>query len=224
MFALIPLGDASRRNSRSAVTKLIIAVNVLVFLLEMLAGDRFVHRYAAIPVLILRGGHWQTLATSMFLHAGWMHILGNMIFLWSFGPAIEQAMGSVKYLFFYLAGGALSMFAWVVVYPGSRTPCLGASGAIAAVMGAFIVLYTHDRIRSLTIIVIYITVINVPALVLIGFWFLIQIFNFGFVPTAGAGVAYLAHITGFLFGALFAKSLAGRRQAMRDWRYYRFGK
>lgn len=214
MFALIPFGNASRRNRHVAlVTLLVIAANIWVFFHELVLGDRFVRHYAAIPAVILRGGHWQTLVTSMFLHAGWVHILGNMVFLWAFGRAVENAMGSMKFLFFYLAGGALSMFAWVMIYPGSHTPCLGASGAIAAVMGAFLVLYPHDRIRSLLIIVIYFTVVNVPTLVLIGFWFLIQLFSFGLVPTAaGAGVAYLAHIVGFLFGVLAARLLAAPSQ------------
>ncbi len=216
MFALIPLGDASRRPGQSAVvTILLIAANAFVFLLEMLGGNRFVIRYAAIPALILHGHHWNTLLTSMFLHGGWMHIIGNMVFLWAFGPAVEEAMGSFKFLVFYLCGGGLSMFAWVIAYPGSHAPCLGASGAIAAVMGAFVMLYPHDRIRSLMVILIFISFVNVPALLLIGFWFVIQIFNFGFVPTSGAGVAYFAHIAGFLFGVLLAKALASRPQFSR---------
>ena len=105
MFALIPLGDASRRPGQSAVvTILLIAANAFVFLLEMLGGNRFVIRYAAIPALILHGHHWNTLLTSMFLHGGWMHIIGNMVFLWAFGPAVEEAMGSFKFLVFYLCG------------------------------------------------------------------------------------------------------------------------
>jgi membrane associated rhomboid family serine protease len=220
VFALIPFGDASRRPRSAAVTALIVVANVLVFLLEMAGGDRFVRHYAAIPILIVHGHRWSTLFTSMFLHGGWFHILGNMIFLWAFGPVIEEAMGSFKFLLFYLVGGALAMFAWVLVYPSSHTPCLGASGAIAAVMGAFLVLYPRDRIRSLRVIVIYFTVAVVPALLLIGFWFLIQLFSFGFIPTAGAGVAYFAHIAGFIFGALMAKSLAShRRTAPRTWQY-----
>ena len=148
-----------------------------------------------------------------------MHIIGNMVFLWAFGPAVEEAMGSFKFLLFYLAGGVLSMFAWVIAYPGSHTPCLGASGAIAAVMGAFIMLYPHDRIRSLMVIIIFISIVNVPALLLIGFWFVIQIFNFGFMPTAGAGVAYFAHIAGFLFGVSLAKVLATSRPTSRRFEY-----
>ena len=101
MFALIPLGDASRRpRSTAAVTILIIAANILAFLLEMQGGEPFVRHYAAIPSLILHGHHWNTLLTSMFLHGGWMHIIGNMVFLWAFGPAVEEAMGSFKFLLF----------------------------------------------------------------------------------------------------------------------------
>jgi len=139
---LIPLGDASRQPRRFAiVTLLIILTNVYVFLRELIEGDAFVARWALIPANIEPGRNLVTLVTGTFLHAGWLHIAGNMVFLWAFGPRIEDAMGRVRYLMFYLIGGVVAMLAQVAGSPSSHVPCLGASGAIAAVMGAFIVMF-----------------------------------------------------------------------------------
>ncbi len=156
MGGLIPLGDASRRPARKPVaTVLIIAANLFVFLRELTGGDAFVSQWSAIPAQILSGHQWITLITSMFMHGSWMHIVGNMIFLWAFGPEIEDAMGRARYLAFYFAGGFIAMLAQVLANPYSTVPNLGASGAIAAVMGAFIVTYPRDRIRSVLFIFIF---------------------------------------------------------------------
>ncbi len=125
MGTVIPLGDASRRARRfAAVTASIIAVNGTVFLRELVEGNAFVRRWAAIPIRIDDGRHWITLVTAMFLHAGWLHILGNMVFLWAFGPEIEEAMGRMRYLVFYLLGSILAMLAQVAASPASKIPCL----------------------------------------------------------------------------------------------------
>ncbi len=203
MGGLIPLGDASRRmRGTAAVTLLIIAANVFVFLEELAGGNAFVRAWSAIPARIVHGHHTITLFTSMFMHASWMHIIGNMVFLWAFGPEIEDAMGHARYLFFYLFGGLVAMLGQVLADPHSRVPCLGASGAIAAVMGVFIVTYPRDRIRALIFILIFpIRIAFIPAAFLIGFWFLIQVFDYGVVANVQTGgVAYIAHIAGFLFG------------------------
>jgi len=207
MGTVIPLGDASRRTRRFAiVTLLIVIANAYVFLWELLEGNRFVERWAVMPAHILRGHDWITLITAMFMHAGWLHIAGNMVFLWAFGPEIEDAMGRFHYLAFYLLGGIVAMLAQVAGSGNSRIPCLGASGAIAAVMGAFIVLYPRDRIRSFVWILIFIRITYIPAVLLIGIWFLIQLLNVGMVANVKTGgVAYLAHVGGFLFGAVTAK-------------------
>ncbi len=207
MGGLIPLGDASRRPRRTpAITILLIIVNAVVFFMELTGGDQFVSAWSAIPLQITHGHHLITLLTSMFMHASWMHIIGNMVFLWAFGPEIEDAMGSFRYLGFYLAGGLAAMMAQVLGSPSSQIPSLGASGAIAAVMGAFIVTYPRDRIKTLLIIFIFIRVTYIPAALLIGFWFLMQLFSFGSVARVQTGgVAYLAHIGGFLFGAITAR-------------------
>jgi membrane associated rhomboid family serine protease len=200
---LIPLGDATRRPARiPVVTGLIILVNVVVFLMEFTRGDAFVMQWSAIPVQITSGHHWITILTAMFMHASWSHIIGNMVFLWAFSPEIEDAMGRGRYLVFYLVGGLVAMLAQVLASPHSTVPNLGASGAIAAVMGAFIVTYPRDRIRVLLFIFIFFRVTFIPAVLLIGFWFLTQLFNAGQVAQAQTGgVAYLAHVGGFIFGA-----------------------
>lgn len=204
MGGLIPLGDASRPQTRFAVvTVLIILLNVFAFFQELTYGDRFVLAWSLIPIRIIHGHRLITLLTSMFMHAGWMHIIGNMIYLWAFGREIENAMGSFRFLIFYLVGGVVAMSAQILGDPFSRIPSLGASGAIAAVMGAFIVTFPRDRIRTVLIILIFIRVTYIPAVFLIGFWFLIQVFNFGAVANVRTGgVAYLAHIGGFLFGVI----------------------
>ena len=218
MGTVIPLGDVSRRGRGFAwVTALIIAANAFVFLLELGGGEAFVKRWAVIPVRIEHGHHLITIVTAMFMHAGWLHILGNMVFLWAFGPAIEDAMGRFRYLAFYLVGGVVAMLAQVAGSPGSTVPCLGASGAIAAVMGAFIVIYPRDRIRTFVWILIFIRVTYIPAVVLIGVWFLFQLLSVvGSVATVQTGgVAYLAHVGGFVFGVATARVWA-RKTGIRE--------
>jgi membrane associated rhomboid family serine protease len=203
---LIPLSDASRRPVHfPIVTVCIILTNFLVFVLELRGGDAFVLKWSAIPANITAGHHWITILTAIFLHGSWSHILGNLVFLWAFGPEIEDSMNPLRYLVFYLAGGLVSMLAQVAVSPGSTTPNLGASGAIAAVMGAFLVTYPKDQIRALLIIFVFVRVTLIPAALLIGFWFLIQLFHVGSVAAVQTGgVAYVAHVAGTVFGAATA--------------------
>ncbi len=207
MGGLIPLTDASRRPVRTPVcTGIIIVVNVIVFLLELARGDAFVTQWSAVPAQITSGHHLITILTAMFLHGSWSHIIGNMVFLWAFGPEIEDAMGRGRYLLFYLLGGLIAMLAQVAASPHSTVPNLGASGAIAAVMGAFLVTYPRDRIKSLLFIFIFVKVTLIPAALLIGFWFLTQLVHAGQVAQVQTGgVAYLAHVGGFIFGAVTAR-------------------
>jgi membrane associated rhomboid family serine protease len=205
MGGLIPLGDASRKPLRRAiVTMLLIALNVFAFVCELKYGDAFVFTYSAIPAEIMQGHALLTLLTSMFMHAGWLHIIGNMIYLWAFGPEMEDAMGRGRFLVFYLVGGMIAMTAQVAASPASTVPNLGASGAIAAVMGAFLVIFPGDRIRTALWFLFFVRVTYIPAVLLIGFWFLMQLFSAGQVThaTQTGGVAYLAHIGGFLFGVI----------------------
>jgi membrane associated rhomboid family serine protease len=204
---LIPLSDASRRPVRlPVVTAFIIVANVFVFLLELIRGDAFVLQWSAIPAQIISGHHWITILTAMFMHGSWSHIIGNMIFLWAFGPEIEDAMGRGRYLLFYLAGGLVAMLAQILADPHSTVPNLGASGAIAAVMGAFIVTYPRDRIKAVLFIFVFVRITFIPAALLIGFWFLTQLVHAGAVAQVQTGgVAYLAHVGGFVFGTVTAR-------------------
>ena len=214
MGGLIPLSDASRRPVHMpVVTSLIIVVNVFVFVLELMRGEAFVVHWAAIPAQIVSGHHWITILTAMFMHASWSHIIGNMIFLWAFGPEIEDAMGPVRYLVFYLVGGNVAMLAQVLADPHSTVPNLGASGAIAAVMGAFLVTFPRDRIKVVLFFFIFARITFIPAALLIGFWFITQLFSAGAVAhVQTGGVAYLAHVGGFVFGAATARLFEDRRR------------
>jgi membrane associated rhomboid family serine protease len=160
---------------------------------------------------------WETPFTAMFLHGGFLHILGNMVFLAIFGPNVEDALGRVRYVFFYLVAGLVALIAQVLVGPNSVVPTLGASGAIAGVLGGYIVLYPRARILSLVFIVFFVTIIEVPAVLLLGFWFLQQIY-FGAADLTnpiggGGGVAYFAHVGGFVFGLALIRALAVRRKS-----------
>jgi membrane associated rhomboid family serine protease len=209
MGTVVPLSDASRRPRHfPVVTALIVLINVAVFVMELMRGDAFVLKWAAVPAQIVGGHHWITILTAMFLHGSWSHIIGNMVFLWAFGPEVEDAMNPARYAVFYLAGGFVAMLAQVLASPSSTVPNLGASGAIAAVMGAFLVIYPHDRMRSLLVIFIFVRITVIPAALLIVVWFLIQLVNAGAVANVQTGgVAHLAHVGGFIFGVVTARWL-----------------
>jgi membrane associated rhomboid family serine protease len=195
-------------------TVLVIAVNFFVFMFELAGGDAFINRWSLVPANIVGGQDWITILTAMFMHAGWVHILGNMLFLWVFGPAIEDVMGSGRYLFFYLLGGLAATAAQVLIDPSSTIPNLGASGAIAAVMGAFLITYPRDRIRTVLMLGWFIRITVIPAIVLVGFWFLIQLISqVGALAATDQGrVAYMAHIGGFLFGMITARLFENRER------------
>jgi len=218
MGGLIPLKDASRRPTRiPLVTAFIILINLCVFVLELMRGDEFVIQWCMVPAQIVSGHHWITILTAMFLHGSWSHIIGNMVFLWAFGPEIEDSMGRGRYLAFYLLGGLAATLVQVAASPHSTVPNLGASGAIAAVMGAFLVTYPRDRIKTVLIIFIFVKITLIPAALLIGFWFLTQLFHAGQVAQVQTGgVAYLAHVGGFIFGAVTARWFEGRRIAFQE--------
>lgn len=206
---MIPLTDVSRRPANFPIVTLsLIVINVIVFLLELLNGDAFVAKWSVIPADVSSGHHLVTVLTAMFMHASWAHIIGNMVFLWAFGPEIEDAMGPWRYTIFYLLGGIAAMALQVAFDPHSTIPNLGASGAIAAVMGGFLVTFPRDEIRTLLFLFVFVRVTYVPAIFLIGFWFLLQLWSAGTVAAVQTGgVAYLAHVGGFIFGAVFARLL-----------------
>jgi membrane associated rhomboid family serine protease len=204
---MMPLGDESRRPSRfPIVTAFIIALNVLAFILELMGGDAFVAQWSVVPADVVAGRHVITVLTALFMHASWSHILGNMVFFWAFGPEIEDTMNPWRYAAFYMIGGVASTLAQVAVDPQSTIPNLGASGAIAAVMGAFLVTYPRDRIRTVIFFGWFFRITFIPAALLIGLWFLVQLFSFGAITDLrSGGVAYMAHIVGIVFGAVTAR-------------------
>jgi membrane associated rhomboid family serine protease len=220
---LIPITDASRRPTRvPVVTATIIGLNALMFVLELAGGESFVRRWSVTPADIVAGRHWITILTAMFMHGSWSHIIGNMIFLWAFGPEVEDLMGRGRYLTFYLLGGLVAALAQVAAAPDSTVPNLGASGAIAAVMGAFLVTFPQDRIRSVLVIFVFVRVAYIPAVILIGVWALTQFLSLGAIsqqPSGpGGGVAYAAHVGGFIFGAVTARLFArGGSDSKLEW-------
>jgi len=218
-MSVIPLADATRRPVRMPVVTMgIIVVNFLVFFLEIVGGDAFVMKWATIPAHITAGQDYITILTGMFMHGGWSHILGNMIFLWAFGPEIEDTMGRGRYLVFYLIGGLVATLTQVYANPHSTIPNLGASGAIAAVMGAFLVTYPRDQIRSILIFFVFARIRYIPAALLIGVWFLTQLVSAGTVAQVQTGgVAYLAHVGGFIYGCVVAKPLEVRQRYVDRW-------
>jgi membrane associated rhomboid family serine protease len=159
---------------------------------------------------------WETVFTSMFLHASFLHIFGNMLFLAIFGPTVEDSMGRLRYPIFYLLGGLVALGAQVLVDPSSTAPTLGASGAIAAVLGGYIVLYPRARVLTLVLIVFFVTIIEVPAVFLLGFWFLEQLYlgaaGLSSPIGGGGGVAYFAHVGGFAFGLALIGLFARQRK------------
>jgi membrane associated rhomboid family serine protease len=212
---MIPLGDASRRPFNFPImTALLISANALVFILELLGGDAFINRWSMVPANIMAGQGYVTILTAMFMHAGWLHILGNMLFFWVFGPEIEDVMGPLRYLIFYLLGGLVATAAQILVDPTSTVPNLGASGAIAGVMGAFLITYPRDRIRTILFLGWFVQVAFIPAILLVGFWFLTQLFSEvgALAQVQSGGVAYMAHIGGFIFGALTARLFESHRR------------
>jgi len=200
------------------ITALIIGANALVFLLELAGGNAFINRWSLVPADVMARRNWITILTSMFMHAGLVHILGNMVFFWVFGPEIEDVMGTVRYLVFYLLGGLAATFAQVAIDPSSTVPNLGASGAIAAVMGAFLITYPRDRIRTVLLFGWFARVTFVPAIFLVGMWFLTQVFSQvgAMVEVQTGGVAYMAHIGGFLFGMVFARLFETRERRAEE--------
>ena len=207
---------------------ILVVVNVLVFFWEISLGQQIepvLFNVAFVPARFwyLPGALLPNIITmfvSMFLHGGWLHLGGNMLYLWIFGDNVEDRLGHARYLFFYLTCGLLATLAHAMMNPESRVPSIGASGAIAGVLGAYIVLFPKQRVTTLIPIFIFITVREVPAVLLLGFWIVVQLFfgaasmNAGNLQSAG-GVAYFAHIGGFVAGMLLVMLLGGLRRRER---------
>jgi membrane associated rhomboid family serine protease len=214
---MIPLRDSQPSRTFPAVTVWLIVMNVAIFLyglsLEPFSRTHFVATYAMVPDRLAI----TSLATSMFLHGGWMHLIGNMWFLWIYGDNIEDLLGRGKYVGFYLVCGIVAAFVHLVFNLDSRIPTVGASGAIAGVMGAYMVKFPHARITTLLPIFIFFTTVDIPAWIILIYWFVIQIYSgVGALAVAGGvqqgGVAWFAHIGGFLAGALLVRLLPTRER------------
>lgn len=204
---MMPLGDDnSSRKSLPIVTYVLILLNVLFFFLELGGGEEFIKRWAFVPSRFLANPalEFPTIFTSMFMHGGWMHLFGNMLYLWIFGDNVEDVFGKIKYLLFYLLCGIAATFSQMFFDPTSSLPNVGASGAIAGVLGAYILFFPQEKVNVL----VGRSVTAMPALIVIGFWFVLQLFSgVGSVySTSGeeGGVAYMAHIGGFLAGLAVA--------------------
>jgi len=211
---MFPIGDDdSARRTVPLVTYALIVVNVLFFFVELSAGDPFIMRWAFVPSRFIASpfGDVLTLFSSMFMHAGWLHLGGNMLYLWIFGDNVEDRFGHVKFFIFYLLCGIAATAAQMAVSLGSNVPNLGASGAIAGVLGAYILMFPKGSVRVLQ----GSRVIQVPALIVIGLWIVLQFFSgIGSVANAAqtGGVAYMAHIGGFVAGFVLTFVFRGSRQ------------
>jgi membrane associated rhomboid family serine protease len=214
---MLPIGDDdSGRRIFPVVTYGLIALNVLFFLVEMSGGDAFIMKWSFVPSRFVANPFvdFPTLFTSMFMHAGWVHLGGNMLYLWIFGDNVEDRFGSAKFVIFYLLCGLGATFAQLAFSLGSNVPNLGASGAIAGVLGAYILMFPQGRVRVLQ----GQQVIQVPALIVIGLWIVLQLFSgIGSISQSAdsGGVAYMAHVGGFISGFVLTYLLGGNNASRR---------
>jgi membrane associated rhomboid family serine protease len=217
---MIPFRDNIPSRSFPIINILIIVINIVAFVYELSLGSglqRFINHYALIPAQVLSWppphASLQQVATpfltAMFLHAGWLHLIGNMLYLWIFGDNVEDRLGHINYLFFYILCGLGAGIAHTIINAGSTVPSLGASGAIAGVLGAYLVSYPFARVLTLVPILIFLQVIEIPAIIVLGFWFVMQ-FLYGaasLMTTSGnsGGTAWWAHVGGFVIGILLLR-------------------
>ncbi|HET7030430.1 MAG TPA: rhomboid family intramembrane serine protease [Candidatus Limnocylindrales bacterium] len=237
---MIPLRDANPTRQRPIVTYALIAICVVVFGVELwiqttdgdAALERFITDYGAVASRITEAPPSSALLgliTSQFLHAGWLHLGGNMLYLWIFGNNVEDRFGRVRFLLFYLAGGVVAALSQIATAPGSTGPLIGASGAIAAVLGAYLVLYPGARVLSLVFLGFFYQLIQVPAVIILVLWFALQLISgvtsLGAATSSGDSVAFFAHIGGFVLGAVvgFVVRTVGRGRRVRDARPDRYG-
>jgi membrane associated rhomboid family serine protease len=211
---MLPLRDVNPTRNFPIMTIILIAINVLVFIYELVLGPQlegFVQSWATIPYEITHGVDlppasiqpiYLTLITAMFLHSGFVHIAGNMLYLWILGNNIEDVMGPLRFLVFYLLCGLAAAFAQIAVGPNSEIPNIGASGAIAGVLGAYLLLFPRAEVETLVFLGFFVRLVRLPALLLLGFWFVLQLFSgvAGLGMEAAGGVAWFAHIGGFIAG------------------------
>ena len=217
---MFPIRDTQPSYTKPVVTIVLIAINVLAFLYELSLDDWSRNAFIATYGLVPETFSWTGLITSTFLHGGWMHLLGNMWFLWIFGDNIEDILGHGKYLLFYLACGAAAGLTQAYLTTDPRIPMVGASGAIAGVMGAYLLKFPHSRIYTVVIVIFFFTTIEVPAWIMLIYWFATQFFNgVGSIAYShvsdGGGVAFFAHVGGFIAGAGLIQVMGPRQPHAR---------
>ena len=218
---MFPLADVIPSRTTPVVTVSLIAINALAFLFQLTLSDydlqQFVQQYGVVPAYF----SWVSVITSMFLHGGWLHFLGNMLYLWIFGDNVEDRMGHGWYLIFYLLCGTAAAVGQAITQPYSLIPMIGASGAIAGVMGAYFVLFPHSRVLTIVFILLFVDIIEIPAIFFLGIWFLMQFFSgVGSLGSGSAsgGVAFWAHVAGFATGAgIGAMWRLGETSERRRW-------
>jgi len=215
---LIPIRDEIKARRVPYINYILIAINIAVFIYQFTAGSRIeaiITEFALVPAQLSAGldlGDMRSILTSMFLHASWMHLLGNMLYLWIFGDNVEDRLGHFWYLLFYLAGGFVAAFAHWAINPASSIPTVGASGAIAAVLGAYLLMYPRARVYTFIPIGFFVRLRLLPASVVLLLWFILQLFSGVLTIGAGdvGGTAFWAHIGGFVFGVLVGWLAKGR--------------
>ncbi|HXB72414.1 MAG TPA: rhomboid family intramembrane serine protease [Candidatus Acidoferrales bacterium] len=216
---MFPLRDTQPSYSRPVITVLLIVINMLVFLYELWLGPELKNVFEGDYALFPDHFRFFNVLTSMFLHGGWMHVLGNMWFLWIFGDNIEDILGHGKYLLFYLSCGVAAGLAQVVINPGSNVPMVGASGAIAGVMGAYMIKFPQSRILSLIFIVIFFTTVELPAWIYLIYWFVLNFFSgvgtLGSSQVSQGGTAFFAHVGGFVAGIVLVNVMVTRERYSR---------
>jgi len=219
---MFPIRDHNPSGRIPYVTYALIAINVVVFLLYgfQMSDNRFIFglfdTYALVPAEVSAGEDYFTFVTSMFMHGGWMHLAGNMLFLWIFGDNMEDAFGHVGFLLFYLVTGIAADLAHIAADPASQVPLVGASGAIAGVMGGYLLLFPKARVDILLIFIVFFRLFSLPAWIVLAIWFGLQVFN-SFGLQGGGGVAYLAHAGGFAAGILLALPYWWRKGGIAFW-------
>ena len=216
---MIPLRDVVPSRTTPYITVTIIGLNAIAWLFEVSLPDDVRQLFLTVYGVVPADFHPFTLITSMFLHGGWLHIIGNMWYLWIFGDNVEDRLGHARFVFFYLFCGIVAALGQIVIDPSSTLPTIGASGAIAGVMGAYFVLYPRSRVLTFMWFGFWWELFELPAIILLGFWFLMQLFNAGAVAvtarTNGGGVAFMAHVVGFVTGMISVWAL--RQRQVRPW-------
>jgi membrane associated rhomboid family serine protease len=221
---MIPLRDVIPSRTFPFVTIVLIALNALAWFYELSLSDEELHAVLRVYGVVPAYFEAPTLVTSMFLHGSWMHVIGNMLYLWIFGDNVEDRMGHGRFVIFYLLTGFVAAYGQIVMDPTSTLPTIGASGAIAGVMGAYLVLYPESRVLTVVTLLFFWEVVEVPAIFLLGFWFVMQLFSAGAIAataqSAQGGVAFAAHVAGFVAGAAGVFVFRKREAPDARWRAF----